>query len=137
MVSLVKRVGKLITYAVSSIVTLLASKLYSRTLSVVSSSLVTLTRFRLKVLTISVNCGIILSKLINKQLTIITTVLSTLIVSVISFINFAKNKVMYARNSIRDQAKIRFDTIIEASSKLKQVTSVKFRTLFINKDSKI
>ena len=88
-------------------------------------------------MTIAVNCGIILSKLINKQLTIVSSVLVTLVTNVISFINFAKNKVIYARNSIRDQAKIRFDTIVIASSKLRQVTSVKFRTLFINKDSKI
>ena len=104
---------------------------------VVSTVTVTINKLLNKLLTIVVNCGIILSKLINKSFNIVSVVISTLLPVVISFINFDRQKVIYARDPVRTQSRIRFDTIVEAASKLRQVTSVKFRTLFINKDSKI
>jgi len=88
-------------------------------------------------LTISVNCGIILSKSINKYFNILSNVIISLITNVISFINFNRGKLIYAADKVREIAKVRFDTIFTATQKPREVTIVKFRTIFINKDNQV
>lgn len=70
-------------------------------------------------LTNTVNCGIILSRLINRSFNLISSITTSLQEVVISFVNFANNKVIYARSIV------------------KEITSIKFRTLFINKDNRL
>jgi hypothetical protein len=79
-----------------STVTMTRVRIYYRTLSIVSTSVATLLKSVQKTLTVSVNCGIILSKLVNKILSLISTVASSLIVNAISFKNIAADRLMYA-----------------------------------------
>ena len=86
-------------------------------------------------MTISVNCGIIIGKSINKYFNILSNVIISLIANVFSFKNFDLSKLIYANSKVRELAKVRFDTIFTASQKLREATIVKFRTIFINKDN--
>lgn len=112
----VKALVRTLTASVSSTVTLLSGRFYYRLLSVVSSVTVTIQNTLLKTLTISVNCGIILSKLVNKYITAISTVIESLLVNPVSFVNYPVDRLIYAADKIR------------------QVTVTKFRTIFIDKD---
>jgi len=67
-------------------------------------------------LTISVNCVIILSKLINKYINATSTVIASLLANAVSFVNYPVDRLIYAADRIR------------------QVTVTKFRTIFIDKD---
>ena len=88
--------------SVSSIVTVSSVRIYYRTLSVLSSSAASIIKNAIKTLTISVNCGIILYKYVNKYITYLSSPLITLIASAISFINYPANKFMYAASKIRN-----------------------------------
>jgi hypothetical protein len=70
-------------------------------------------------LTISVNCGIILSKAISLAFSIISTVIPSLVTSVVSFVTYPVDRLMYAADRIRS------------------VTVTKFRTIFITKDLEV
>ena len=88
-----------------------------------------------KLLTISVNCGIILSKRILLTLKVLSSTITSLISNVVSFITFNNERLTYIRTSIRDVTSVKFISIISSTEKLRQVTLVKFRTLFANKDT--
>jgi hypothetical protein len=81
--------------------TLLATRLYYRTLTVVSTSVSTIVKSIQKTLTILVNCGIILVKGVRKIITVIVTSTVTMIRSAISFIRFPLNRLIYAASKIR------------------------------------
>ena len=72
-----------------------------------------------KLLTISVNCGIILSKTAIKVLSVVSTVIVSLINSVVSFTAFPVDRLIYAADKIRT------------------ATIVKFRKVFITKDQEV
>ena len=69
-------------------------------------------------MTISVNCGIILVRAVNKTLTVLSTVIPQLVVAAISLLIFPVDRVIYAAERIRD-------TVI-----------IKFRTIFADKDTR-
>lgn len=81
--------------------TLLATRLYYRTLTVVSTSVSTIVKSIQKTLTILVNCGIILVKGVNKIITVLVTSTVTMIRSAISFVKFPLNRLIYAASKIR------------------------------------
>jgi hypothetical protein len=86
---------------VTNSVTLLATRLYYRTLSVISTSVSTIIKSIQKPLTILVNCGIILVKGARKILTVVVTSTVTMIRSAISFVKFPLNRLIYAASKIR------------------------------------
>lgn len=86
---------------VTNNVTLIATRLYYRILSVVSSTTSTIIKSIQKPLTILVNCGIILSKYVSKFIILSVTSTVTMIRSAISFIRFPLNKLIYAASKIR------------------------------------
>lgn len=111
-------IKNLISTVTSSIVTY--KKDFTRALpTIIVNNTTILWKGLFNLLTISVNCGIILWKSINRLLSVFTSTLSSLSTVVISFINFANNKVIYARSIVNE------------------ITSVKFRTIFINKDDQL
>lgn len=92
---------KLITVSVTSSVILLAQRLYYRTLDYISVSVSTIVKSIQKPLTILVNCGIILVKVVQKILTVVLTSTATMIRSAISFVKFPLNRLIYAASKIR------------------------------------
>ena len=88
-----------------------------------------------KVLTISINCGIILGKSINKSISIISNVVASLLVTFISFINFNNERLIYVATRLRQLTSVKFNTVFTSTEKLRQATLVKFRTIFANKDT--
>ena len=86
---------------VSSTSTLIAIRFYYKILTVLSTTTSTLVKGVGKLLTISVNCGIILSKLVYKTLTVLSTVSLSIIKSVISFTRYPVNRLIYAATRIR------------------------------------
>lgn len=118
-ISFIKSLLRTITASVSSTVTLLLARFYYRDLSVISTVTALLQNTIVKTLTISVNCGIILSKLINKYITLVSTTIVTLLANAISFTSYPVDRLIYAADKIR------------------QVTVVKFRTIFIDKDTRV
>ena len=88
-------------------------------------------------MTISVNSVIILVKGINKLFNIISSITPSLVTSVISFVNYAANKVIYAVPKLRTLAATRFITMVGTLKKVRSASLVKFRTLFIDKDLNI
>ena len=92
---------KIITASVSSTAILLAYKIYYKYLTVISSSTTSIIKSIQKPLTISVNCGIILSKSVLKLINSFSTVLTTLITSAISFTRYPVNRLIYAATKIR------------------------------------
>jgi len=86
---------------VSSISTLLAVRFYYKILTVISTTTSTLVKNVGKLLTISVNCGIILSKFVYKTLTVLSTVSLSIIKSAISFTRYPVNRLIYAATKIR------------------------------------
>jgi hypothetical protein len=92
---------KQLLITVTNSVTLLAQRLYYRTLSVISTSVSTIVKSIQKPLTILVNCGIILVKGVRKIVTAIVTSTVTMIRSAISFVKFPLNRLIYAASKIR------------------------------------
>jgi len=84
-----------------SLVTLIAVRIYYRTLSVVSNTTNIIVNSIQKTLTILVNCGIILVKDVRKLITVIVTSTVTMIRSAISFIRYPLNRLIYAASKIR------------------------------------
>ena len=107
-----------VTATVSSVVTLTVARFYFRTLSVVSSVVATVNKFFNKLLTISVNCGIILSRALSFTLSVISTVIPRLVVEAVSFVSFPVDRLIYAADKIRT------------------ATVIKFRTIFADKDTR-
>lgn len=118
-ISFIKNLIRDITALVSSTVTLLAGRFYYRALSVISTVTVTIQNTLLKTLTISVNCGIILSKLINKYINATSTAIASLLANAISFTKYPVDRLIYA------------------ADRLREVTVIKFRTIFIDKDTRV
>ena len=118
-ISFIKSFVRDITVSVSSTVTLLSGRFYYRALSVVSTITVTIQNTLLKTLTISVNCGIILSKLINKYINATSTAIASLLANAVSFTNYPVDRLIYA------------------ADRLREVTVIKFRTIFIDKDTRV
>jgi hypothetical protein len=87
--------------SVSNSVTLTFIRLYYRTLTAVSTVVASVLKSVQKLLTISVNCGIILSKTVIKLMNSLSTVLTTLITSAISFTRYPVNRLIYAATKIR------------------------------------
>jgi len=92
---------KVISTTVTNTVTLLAQRLYYRTLSVLSTSVATIIKSIQKPLTILSNCGIILVKGVKKLITLSVTSTVIMIRSAISFIRFPLNRLIYAASKIR------------------------------------
>jgi hypothetical protein len=109
---------KTLSISVSSLVTLVVARFYFRTLTVVSSVTATVNKFFNNVLTISVNCGIILSRAVNKTLSVLSTVIPQLVVAAIFLLIFPVDRIIYAAERIRN------------------VTIIKFRTIFADKDTR-
>jgi hypothetical protein len=118
-ISFIKSLLRTITASVSSTVTLLSGRFYYRTLSAISTVTAILQNTIVKTLTISVNCGIILSKLINKYINTTSTAIASLLANAVSFINYPVDRLIYAADKIRE------------------VTVIKFRTIFIDKDTRV
>jgi hypothetical protein len=118
-ISFIKSLLRTITASVSSTVTLFSGRFYYRALSVISTVTALLQNTIVKTLTISVNCGIILSKLINKYINATSTVIASLLANAVSFINYPVDRLIYAADKIRE------------------VTVIKFRTIFIDKDTRV
>ena len=118
-ISFIKSLLRTITASVSSTVTILSGRFYYRTLSVISTVTAILQNTIVKTLTISVNCGIILSKLINKYINATSTAITSLLANAVSFINYPVDRLIYAADKIRE------------------VTVIKFRTIFIDKDTRV
>lgn len=118
-ISFIKSFVRDITALVSSTVTLLSGRFYYRALSVISTVTVTIQNTLLKTLTISVNCGIILSKLINKYINATSTAIASLLANAISFTKYPVDRLIYA------------------ADRLREVTVIKFRTIFIDKDTRV
>ena len=96
---------------------------------------INLLKLPLKLLTISINCGIILGKSISKSFTILSSLVISLIVTVISFINFNNERLIYVATRLRNITSVKFSSVISSTEKLRQATLVKFRTIFANKDT--
>jgi hypothetical protein len=118
-ISFIKSLLRTITASVSSTVTLLSARFYYRDLSVISTVTALLQNTIVKTLTISVNCGIILSKLINKYINATSTAIASLLANAISFTNYPVDRLIYA------------------ADRLREVTVIKFRTIFIDKDTRV
>ena len=118
-ISFIKSFVRDITVSVSSTVTLLSARFYYRDLSVISTVTALLQNTIVKTLTISVNCGIILSKLINKYINATSTAIASLLANAISFTNYPVDRLIYA------------------ADRLREVTVIKFRTIFIDKDTRV
>jgi hypothetical protein len=95
-VTLIRSALKLVIALVTSLVTLVTIKISYITLTAISTVTASLVKSVGKLLTISVNCGIILGKLVNKFISLISTIISTLVASGISFKNIAADRLMYA-----------------------------------------
>lgn len=107
-----------LTVNVTSLVTLTVARFYFRTLSVVSTVTAIVEKFFNKVLTISVNCGIILSRALSLTLSLISTVIPQLVVEAVSFVSYPVDRLIYAADKIRE------------------ITVTKFRTIFADKDTR-
>jgi hypothetical protein len=90
-----------LTVSCTSLVTLLAVRIYYRTLSVVSTTTNIIVNSIQKTLTILVNCGIILVKGVNKFITLLVTSTVTMIRSAISFVKYPLYRLIYAASKIR------------------------------------
>ena len=88
-----------------------------------------------KLLTITSICGIILGKSVNKVFTLLSNSIVSLIVTVISFINFNNERLIYVATRLRNITSVKFNSVISSTEKLRQATLVKFRTIFANKDT--
>jgi hypothetical protein len=95
-VTLIRSALKLVRASATSSVTLLHIKTQYVILTAISTVTARLVKSIGKLLTISVNCGIILGKLVNKFISLISTIISTLVTSAISFKNIAADRLMYA-----------------------------------------
>lgn len=109
---------KELSASVTSLVTITVARFYYRTLSVVSTVTATVNKFFNKVLTISVNCGIILSRALSLTLSLISSVIPQLVVEAVSFVTYPVDRLIYAADKIRE------------------VTVIKFRTIFADKDTR-
>lgn len=90
-----------LSVSVSSTVTLLAIRFYYQILTVISTTTSSIVKGVEKLLTISVNCGIILSKLVYKTLTVLSTSTLSIVKSVISFTRYPVDRLIYAATKIR------------------------------------
>jgi hypothetical protein len=109
---------KLLSVTVSSVATLNVARFYFRSLDVVSTVTATVNKFLNNLLTISVNCGIILSRALSVTLSIISTVIPQLVIEAVSFVTFPVDRLIYAADKIRT------------------ATVIKFRTIFADKDTR-
>ena len=109
---------KLLSITVSSVVTITVARFYFRVLSVVSTVVATVNKFLNNLLTISVNCGIILSIAISFTLSVLSTVIPQLVIEAVSFVTFPVDRLIYAADKIRT------------------ATVIKFRTIFADKDTR-
>jgi hypothetical protein len=109
----------LVTFILNNKPTISLFKSIFRLLSIVSTSTAIFWKGYFILLTNLSICGIILRKTVNRLFSIISSNTISLLTVVISFVNFITNKVVYARSIV------------------KEITSIKFRTLFIKKDNKV
>jgi hypothetical protein len=92
---------KTLTVLVTSIVTISEVVIHYITMTIVSSTTAIIEKLQNKLLTISVNCGIILSRLINVTFTTVSTIVSVLLVNTISFTKYPLDRLMYAAQKFR------------------------------------
>lgn len=102
-----------------------------------SSSVVSIQRNIGKFLTSMVNSAIIISKFLTKTITVTSSVIASLYTGAISFSRFARDKVIYARNSLRELSSVKFKTITGPLRQFRSVAVTKFRTLFARKGPEV
>lgn len=102
-----------------------------------SSSVVSIQRNIGKYLTIVVNSAIIISKFLTKTIALTSSVIASLYAGAISFSRYARDKVIYARDSLRELSSVKFKTITGPLRQFRSVAVTKFRTLFARKGPEV
>lgn len=102
-----------------------------------SSSIVSIQRNIGKYLTIAVNSGILIGKFLTKTITLTSSVIASLYAGAISFSKYARDKVIYARDSLRELSSVKFKTITGPLRQFRSVAVTKFRTLFATKGPEV
>lgn len=90
-----------------------------------------------KYLTIGVNSVIIIGKFLTKTIALTSNAISSLYAGAISFSRYARNKVIYARDSLRELSSVKFNSITGPLRQFRSVAVTKFRTLFARKGPEV
>ena len=102
---------KTLTVLVTTVVTVSETVIHYVTMAIVSTTTAIIEKFQNKLLTISVNCGIILSRLINVTFTSISAVIQVLLVNTVSFTKYPLERLMYAAQRFRTVSAVKLRKI--------------------------
>jgi hypothetical protein len=136
-VTIFKAISKFMTDVVSETAVIIAFASHFITMIASSITVVSIQRNIGKYLTIGVNSAIIISKFLTKTIALTSSVIASLNAGVISFSKYARNKVIYVRDSLRELSSVKFKTITGPLRQFRSMTVAKFRTLFAQKGPEV
>ena len=136
-VSITKAISKVMADVVSETAVLIAVANHLITMIASSSTAVSIKRNIGKYLTIGVNSVIIIGKFLTKTIVLTSSVITSLYAGAISFSKYARNKVIYARDSLRELSSVKFNSITGPLRQFRSVAVTKFRTLFARKGPEV